>query len=71
MTTIATASDGLSPTVERFLDAIRSGAGLPGTLLGAEAVLDASVPGWHAAHHCGGRWDAARLAEIAAAQHAW
>ena len=138
MTTIARASDTLSLTVDRFLDAIRNGSGVPATLLAAEVVLDATVPGWrftalgsaavagqyrawfgvptafeelersavaggevvaylltwdergvpHAAHHChmlkfddsgrivrdrffcGGRWDAARLAEIAGAQHA-
>jgi hypothetical protein len=138
MTTIAPAPDHLSVTVDRFLDAISSGAGVPATLLAAEVVLDATVPCWrftaqgaeavvgqyrtwfgapaafeelersavsegavvaylltweergvpHAAHHChilkidgdgrivrdrffcGGRWDAARLAEIAAAQHA-
>lgn len=138
MATIATATGSLSVTVDRFLEAISSGAGVPGTLLAGEVVLDATVPGWrfeargseavkgqyrswfaapaaleelerwafaggevlaylltwedhgvpHAAHHChmlkfdgdgrivrdrffcGGRWDAARLAEIAAAQHA-
>ena len=138
MTTITTAPITPSLTVDRFLDAIGSGAGVPTTLLAAGVVLDATVPGWrftargsdavasqyrgwfaapaafeelercpvaggevvaylltwdeagvpHAAHHChmltfdgdgrivrdrffcGGRWDAARLAEIAAAQHA-
>ena len=128
----------LSPTVERFLDAIAGGAGVPAELLAAEVTLDATVPGWrfavagrdavagqygawfaapatfeelerhpvdggevvtyllawmeggtpYAAHHChvlsldddgrialdrffcGGRWDAARLAEMATAQHA-
>ena len=138
MTTIATAPDSLSLTVDRFLDAISRGAGVPASLLAPDVTLDATVPGWrfvargceavagqyrawfaapaafeelerwvvggrevvaylltweeggvpHAAHHChmltfdadgrivrdrffcGGRWDAARLAEIAAAQHA-
>lgn len=138
MTSIATAPGSLSLTVDRFLEAISSGTGVPATLLAADVVLDATVPGWrfaargseavagqyrawfaapaafeelersavaggevvaylltweergvpHAAHHChmlkldgdgrivrdrffcGGRWDAARLAEIAAAQHA-
>lgn len=134
--TIATSD--LSPTVERFLDAIRSGLGIPPDLLAADATLDATVPNWrmkvvgrdavaaeygrwfhdpgafeelwrsavaggemvsylltwteggvpHAAHHChilrlddegriatdmcfcGGRWDAAMLADMAAAQQA-
>ena len=138
MTTTTTAPGSLSLTVDRFLAAVSSGTGVPASLLAAEAVLDATVPGWrfeargseavarqygawfadaaafeelerwavaggevvtyllaweeggvpHAAHHChlltfdgegrivrdrffcGGRWDAARLAEIAAAQHA-
>jgi len=128
----------LTGTVERFLDAVCGGAGVPADLFAADMVLDATVPGWrftvdgreavarqysgwfadpgqfeelerstfaggevltylltweehgvpHAAHHChvlrfapdgriagdrffcGGRWDAARLAEMAAAQHA-
>ncbi len=128
----------LSPTVDRFLDAIGAGAGVPADLFGADIVLDATVPGWrftvrgsqavarqyaawfaapatfeeldrmpvasgevitylltweengvpHAAHHChvlrfdgagriaqdrffcGGRWNAALLAEMAAAEHA-
>jgi hypothetical protein len=122
-------------TVDRLLDALASGDGVPSELLAPEAVLDATVPGWrftvrgagamarqysswcsrpgafeelerlpveggevvtylltweesgvpHAAHHChrlqfdgdgrialdrffcGGRWDAALLAEMAAA----
>jgi hypothetical protein len=138
MTTTTAFPTGLSPTVERFLEAIGRGAGLPADLLAPEATLDATVPGWrfdvtgrdavarqygtwfaapatfeelerravdggevvtyllawveggtpYAAHHChvlsldrdgriagdlffcGGRWDAARLAEMAAAQHA-
>lgn len=142
MTTVAvpvtTLGVPLSGTVDRFLEAIGSGAGIPASLLAPGATLDATVPGWrftlagadavarkysdwfadpagfeelvrlavdggevvaylltwqergvpHAAHHChllefdsrgliardrffcGGRWDAARLAEIAAAQHA-
>lgn len=125
-------------TVERFLEAIASGAGIPSELFASDVVLDATVPGWrfgvegpeavaaqyarwfeapgafeelermtvsdgevvtylrtwevhglpHAAHHChvlrfdaggrisrdrhfcGGRWDAALLAQMAAAQHA-
>jgi hypothetical protein len=138
MATTATSPIGLSPTVDRFLDAIGHGSGIPADLLADEATLDATVPGWrfvvvgrdavarqydgwftapaafeelvrravengevvtylltweegevpHAAHHChvlefdvdgriardlafcGGRWDAARLAEMAAAHHA-
>lgn len=137
MTTTAP-SIGVSSTVDRFLDGIGSGAGVPSDVLAEEATLDATVPGWrfevagreavtrqygtwfaapatfeelerfrveggevvtyllawveagvpHAAHHChvlsldpggritrdlffcGGRWDAARLAEMADAQHA-
>ena len=138
MTTTATGPTRLSLTVDRFLDAIGAGAGVPGHLLAADIVLDATVPDWRftvrgseavgrqygawfaipaafeelerlpvaggevitylltweengvpqAAHHChvlrfdeegciardrffcGGRWDAARLAEMAAADHA-
>jgi hypothetical protein len=138
MTTTATAPTRLSLTVDRLLDAIGGGAGVPAHLLAADIVLDATVPGWRftvrgaeavsrqygewfavsaafeelermpvaggevvtylltweennvpqAAHHChvlrfdgdaciskdrffcGGRWDAARLAEMAAAEHA-
>ncbi|MGH9222458.1 MAG: hypothetical protein ACRD2W_01355 [Acidimicrobiales bacterium] len=138
MTTTATRVAGLSPTVDRFLDAVCRGTGVPVDLLAPEVVLDATVPGWrfavhgrdavarqyggwfadpgaleelerlavpggevvtylltweeigvpHAAHHChllgfdgeqriardrffcGGRWSAARLAEMAAAQQA-
>ena len=133
-----TGSTRLSVTVDRFLDAIGDGAGVPAHLLAADVVLDATVPDWrftvggseavarqyaawfaapaafeelerlpvsdgevltylltwqengvpHAAHHChvlrldgdgciaqdrffcGGRWNAARLAEMAAAEHA-
>lgn len=125
-------------TVDRFLDAVSAGDGVPADLLAPDAVLDATVPGWrftvrgadavarqysgwfsapgvleelerlpvdggevvtyllawvergipHAAHHChvlrfapdgriaadrvfcGGRWDAGRLAEMAAASDA-
>lgn len=138
MTTTAWTPTRLSPTVDRFLDAIGAGAGVPVHVFAAEMVLDATVPDWrftvrgseavarqygewfadpatfeelermpvaggevisylltweehgvpHAAHHChllrfdgdgriaqdrffcGGRWDAARLAEMAAAEHA-
>ena len=138
MTTTATTPARLSLTVDRLLDAIGGGAGVPTHLLAADMVLDATVPGWrftvrssdavarqygvwfadpaafeelqrlpvaggevvtyllswedngvpHAAHHChvlrfdgagciaqdrffcGGRWNAARLAEMAAAEHA-
>lgn len=138
MTTTATTPSRLSVTVDRFLDAIAGGAGVPAHLLAADMVLDATVPGWRftvcgseavarqygvwfagpaafeelerlpvaggevvtylltweengvpqAAHHChvlrfggagciaqdrffcGGRWDAALLAEMAAAEHA-
>ena len=138
MTTTTALSIALTSTVDRFLDGIGSGAGVPGDVLAEEATLDATVPGWrfevagreavarqygtwfaapatfeelqrlpvdggevvtyllawvedgvpHAAHHChvlsldadgrvtrdlffcGGRWDAARLAEMAVAQHA-
>jgi hypothetical protein len=138
MTTTATVPPRLSPTVDRFLGAVAAGAGIPTSVLAADVVLDATVPGWRfttrgseavalqygtwfadsaaleelerlpvdggevvsylltweangvpqAAHHChvlrfdgdgriardrsfcGGRWDAARLAEMAAAEHA-
>jgi hypothetical protein len=138
MTTTSTTPSRLSVTVDRFLDAIGAGTGVPAGVLAANIVLDATVPGWrftvrgweavarqygawfaatatfeelermpvaggevvtylltweesavpHAAHHChllrfdedgsiaqdrffcGGRWDAARLAEMAAAEHA-
>lgn len=138
MTTTATGPTRLSLTVDRFLDAIGGGAGVPGHLLASDIVLDATVPNWrftvrgsqavarqygrwfavpaafeelerlrvaggevvtylltweenrvpHAAHHChvlrfdghgciaqdrffcGGRWDAAQLAEMAAAERA-
>ena len=33
-------------TVERFLDAIAAGAGVPTELLSPDIVLDATVPGW-------------------------
>ena len=136
--TTTTLPTRLSPTVDRFLDAIAGGAGVPADLLGPEATLDATVPEWrfevagseavarqygiwfaapaafeelerhavdggevvtyllawvqdgtpYAARHChvlsfdddgriardqffcGGRWNAARLAEMAAVQHA-
>lgn len=138
MTTTATTPTRLSATVDRFLEAIGGGVGVPAHLLAAGVVLDATVPGWRftvrgseavarqygswfadpaafeelermpvdggevvtylltweengvpqAAHHChvlrfagdgritqdrffcGGRWDAGRLAEMAAAEHA-
>jgi hypothetical protein len=138
MTTIATTPTTPSVAVDRVLDAIGAGAGVPADLLAADIVLDATVPGWRftvrgweavarqyagwfadqatfeelerlpvaggevvtylltweqngvpqAAHHChvlrfdadggiaqdrffcGGRWDAARLAEMAAADNA-
>lgn len=137
MTTVALPT-GSAHTVDRFLDAVAGGAGIPAELLAPKVVLDATVPGWrfevtgrdpvarqygtwfaapaafeelerfwvgggevvtyllawveggrpYAARHChvlsvdaggritrdlffcGGRWDAARLAEMAAAQHA-
>ena len=33
-------------TVDRFLEAITAGAGIPADLLGTDAVLDATLPGW-------------------------
>ena len=33
-------------TLDRFLDAICGGAGVPADLLAADAELDATVPGW-------------------------
>jgi hypothetical protein len=125
-----------SEVIDRLLDAVQSGAGVPSSLFAAEVELDATVPGWrfrrrgpaavaaqytewfrdpatfeelerdefsggavvtyllawedggvpHAARHChvlridqdgriaadrffcGGRWDAALLAEMAGAQ---
>ena len=136
MTTTTTLATSLTPTVDRFLDAIASGEGVPADLLAPEATLDATVPNWrfevagrdavarqytawfadlatfeelerfavdggevvtyllawleggapYAAHHChvlsldaegritrdvffcGGRWDAAQLAEMAGTQ---
>ena len=138
MTTTATTPTRLNLSVDRFLDAIGAGTGVPAQVLAEDIVIDATVPDWrftvrgsqavarqyrewfavpakfeelerfqvtggevvtylltweengvpHAAHHChvlrldgngciaqdrffcGGRWDAARLAEIAAADHA-
>jgi hypothetical protein len=36
-----------TPTIlDRFLDAVRCGAGIPADLLAAGAELDATVPGW-------------------------
>ncbi|HVM03038.1 MAG TPA: hypothetical protein VM263_10250 [Acidimicrobiales bacterium] len=142
LTTRATTTTSATPAtvgaVDRFLDAVRGGTGVPADVLAPGAVLDATVPGWrftvrgaqavarqyrgwfdhpgrleelerrrtddgevltyllnwveggvpHAARHChvltldaggriavdrffcGGRWDAALLAEMAAADDA-
>lgn len=138
MRAMTTATTTSTTTVDRLLDAIAAGAGVPADLLAPTATLDATVPGWrftvrgaeavarqysgwfadqatyeelerlpvedgevvtylltwtekgvpHAAHHChrlrldgegriaadrffcGGRWDAALLADMAAADHA-
>jgi hypothetical protein len=137
-TTATAATAATTTTINRFLEAVASGAGVPLDLLADDVILDATVPNWrftvrgpeavarqygkwfdapaaleelerwpgeggevltyvqsleqdgvpHAAHHChllrfdangriardrffcGGRWDAARLAEMAAAQQA-
>ena len=137
-TTATGATETVRLAVDRFLDAVAAGAGVPEALLADGVILDATVPDWrftvqgrpavarqygrwfaapaafeelerlavdggevvtylltweeggvpHAAHHChrlrvdphgrmaadrffcGGRWDAARLAEMAAAQQA-
>ena len=45
-TTLDTATGTGSPTVDRLLDAICTGAGVPVELFTEEAVLDATVPGW-------------------------
>lgn len=134
MTTTQSMPATVTSTVDRFLDAVCAGTGVPAELFAPEMVLDATVPDWrfsaegpdavarqysgwfnapgtfeelercpveggevvvylltweehgvpHAAHHChvlrldaggrialdrffcGGRWDAARLAEMAA-----
>ena len=134
MTTTQSMPATATSTVDRFLDAICDGTGVPAELFAPDMVLDATVPDWrfsvegpdavarqysgwfnagatfeelerraveggevivylltweergvpHAAHHChvlcldadgrialdrffcGGRWDAARLAEMAA-----
>jgi hypothetical protein len=138
MTTTTTATTTITATVDRFLDAVAAGQGIPDDLYAPDAVLDATPPNWrmtvrgadaiaaeyarwfhdpaqfeeltrhpiaggevvtylltwtengvpHAAHHChvigiaadgrvereqvfcGGRWDAAMLAEMAAADNA-
>ena len=72
MTTTATGPTRLSLTVDRILDAIGAGAGIPGHLLAAGIVLDATAPDREGCiardrFFCG---DAARLAEMAAADHA-
>lgn len=41
--TVATTS---ARTVNRFLDAVCGGAGVPSDLFAPDAVLDATVPGW-------------------------
>lgn len=138
MTTMTTLPTRVSPTVDRFLEAVRDGVAPTATLFAEDVVLDATVPDWRftargreavisqygkwfnvsavleelerfpvdggevviylqaledngvpsAAHHChvlrfdadgriardsffcGGRWGAARLAEMAAAERA-
>lgn len=42
-------------TVDRFLDAIASGEGIPIEFFAADAVLDATVPGWRFALRGAGR----------------
>jgi hypothetical protein len=42
-------------TVDRFLEAIASGGGVPAELFATDAVLDATVPGWRFAVHGAGR----------------
>lgn len=46
MTTTTALPTRLSPTVDRFLDAIAGGRGVPADLLAPEATLDATVPDW-------------------------
>jgi hypothetical protein len=48
MTEIDTRARAVSTadTVDRFLEAARAGAGVPAGLFSADAVLDATVPGW-------------------------
>jgi hypothetical protein len=80
MTTTAAVPTRLSPTVDRFLEGIGAGAGVPAHVLAGDMVLDATVPGWRFAVRGSdavarqyGEWfadPAAQLAEMAAAQHA-
>src|SRR5262245_50469528 len=39
----------MTTTIDSFLDAIRSGAGIPTELYAADAELDATVPNWRLA----------------------
>jgi hypothetical protein len=63
MTTTATAPTRLSPTVDRFLEAIGAGAGVPAHVLGPGMVLDATVPDW--------RFDDHGAEEVACKYGAW
>jgi hypothetical protein len=46
MTTITAA-----PAIDRFLEAASAGTGVPADLFSADAILDATVPGWRFAEH--------------------
>ena len=45
-TTAATTAPTTDRIVDRFLDAVSAGCGVPAELFEADAVLDATVPGW-------------------------
>lgn len=54
MTTSITSADVAllgGRTVDRFLEAIASGDGVPAEIFAADSVLDATVPGWRFAVH--------------------
>jgi hypothetical protein len=46
MTSAETAAQTSTRVVDAFLEAVRSGAGIPADLYGPEAMLDATVPSW-------------------------
>ena len=45
-TTAATSAPTTDRIVDSFLDAVSAGCGVPAELFAADAVLDATVPGW-------------------------
>ncbi len=45
-TTVATSAHTTAGIVDRFLDAVSAGSGVPAQLFAQDPVLDATVPGW-------------------------